>query len=275
MLEFPEVATLSSQLQNEVAGKTVEAVLPPTKPHKFCWFMGDPASYEAQIRGCKIQSACGFGIFVGLDFDNGKQLCFNDGVSVRLIAAGRSPKDYQLLVLLSGGAALVFTVAMYGGILLHDGGYDDLYYRKSLQSISPLSADFSACFSQALARSKPNLSLKAFLATEQRFPGIGNGVSQDILFAAGLHPRRKLSSLGDAERARLKACVVAVLREMTEAGGRDTEKDLYGKHGGYRTKMSRNGLSSGCPVCGGSIVKEAYLGGSVYFCPRCQPLTEP
>ena len=27
-----------------------------------------------------------------------------------------------------------------------------------------------------------------------------------------------------------------------------------------------------CPVCGEPIVKEAYLGGAVYYCPGCQPL---
>ncbi|MFO7935831.1 MAG: zinc finger domain-containing protein [Bacteroidales bacterium] len=27
-----------------------------------------------------------------------------------------------------------------------------------------------------------------------------------------------------------------------------------------------------CPNCGDAIVKEAYMGGAVYFCPVCQPL---
>jgi formamidopyrimidine-DNA glycosylase len=25
-----------------------------------------------------------------------------------------------------------------------------------------------------------------------------------------------------------------------------------------------------CPVCGTAIVKEAYLGGSIYYCKKCQ-----
>ena len=29
---------------------------------------------------------------------------------------------------------------------------------------------------------------------------------------------------------------------------------------------------SGCPFCGGPISRQAYLGGNVYFCIRCQPL---
>ena len=116
------------------------------------------------------------------------------------------------------------------------------------------------------------LSAKAFLATEQRFPGLGNGVLQDILFAARIHPKRKLRDLTEAERERLLSAVVSVLGEMTAQGGRDTEKDLFGRVGGYATKMSKNTLTHGCPVCGGTITKEAYLGGSVYYCPACQKL---
>jgi len=126
---------------------------------------------------------------------------------------------------------------------------------------------------QLLAESKPTLSAKAFLATEQRFPGIGNGVLQDILFAAGIHPKRKIAALGAPEQDALLSRIVSVLRDMTEHGGRDTEKDLFGRAGGYRTKLSKNTLASSCPRCGGPLVKEAYMGGAVYYCPTCQPPT--
>lgn len=42
MLEFPEVMARAAQLEKEVAGKKVTAVLPPNKSHKFCWFNGAP-----------------------------------------------------------------------------------------------------------------------------------------------------------------------------------------------------------------------------------------
>lgn len=37
MLELPEVLTLSKQLNEHVAGRTIEAVYLPTKPHKYCF----------------------------------------------------------------------------------------------------------------------------------------------------------------------------------------------------------------------------------------------
>ena len=91
MLEYPEIAVISRQLQKETAGKMVTAVLPPMKPHKFCWFNGDPAGYEAQLTGSRITAAEGFGIFVELVFDNGRRLCFNDGVNVRLTGGEKPP----------------------------------------------------------------------------------------------------------------------------------------------------------------------------------------
>ena len=78
--------------------------------------------------------------------------------------------------------------------------------------------------------------------------------------------------MDETERERLLDAVVSTLRDMTNQGGRDTEKDLFGNPGGYRTKLSKNTLPFGCPACGAPIVKEAYMGGAVYYCPACQPI---
>lgn len=272
MLELPEVLAIAGQLKNELAGRRVRRVLPPSKIHKFCWYNGDPAAYDAAVRGSRVLSAEGFGIFVEIVFDNGCRLCFNDGVNIRLLPSGEpTPKGFQLLLEFEDDSACVFTVAMYGGIILHDGGYDNEYYIKSRQAVSPFSDRFKTYFDQTLAGGKPSLSVKAFLAAEQRFPGVGNGVLQDILLASGIHPKRKLGTLDGVEKEKLFGSMVAVLGEMTGSGGRDTERDIFGRPGGYRTRLSRNTLAGGCPLCGGPIVKEAYLGGTVYYCPACQP----
>ena len=271
MIETPEALTLASQIKKATAGKTVVEVLPPTKPHKFCWFNGEAESYNDQLRGSVLQTAEGFGIFVELAFSNGRFLCINDGVNPRFLSEDAVPRDYQLRIVFSDGTSLIFTVAMYGGIYLHAGDYDNDYYLKSRAALLPSSGGFPAYYNEMFDKSKKNLSAKAFLAAEQRFPGIGNGVLQDILFTAGVHPKRKIGTLSQAEKEKLLQCAVSVLYEMTEAGGRDTERDLYGEKGGYKTKMSKNTLTSGCPLCGDEIVKEAYMGGSVYYCPHCQP----
>lgn len=272
MLELPETTTMAKQLSREVIGAAVKSVLPPTKEHKFCFFSGEPTDYGKTLTGREICSAEGFGIFAELGFSGGPRLSFNDGVNLRLLRAEGIPKNYQLALALTDGRALVFTVAMYGGVFLHDGGWENEYYYKSKNALSPFAPDFDGHYRKILGECKPNLSAKAFLATQQRFPGLGNGCLQDILFDARVHPKRKLGALGDAEREQMLASLKSVLADMTRLGGRDTERDLYGNSGGYATLMSKNALASGCPVCGGAVVKEAYLGGSVYYCPNCQPI---
>ena len=272
MLELPEVIYISRQLGEQVTGKKVIRVLPPTKNHKFCWYNGAPEEYAEMIEGAAIEGAEGFGIYVEIRFSNGCKLCFNDGVNVRLIKTEALPKAYQLAIAFEDGEALVFTVAMYGGIILHRGEYDNEYYQKSREALSPFSGEFRAYYDKRMAQSKQTLSAKAFLDTEQRFPGIGNGVLQDILLEAGIHPKRKINTLEDTDREKLFSCTLSVLQEMIDQGGRDTEKDIFGNPGGYKTRLSKNTYKSGCPHCGGEIVKASYLGGSVYFCPKCQPL---
>jgi formamidopyrimidine-DNA glycosylase len=105
-----------------------------------------------------------------------------------------------------------------------------------------------------------------------RIPGLGNGVLQDILFNAGIHPKKKVKTFSGKDKEKLFDSVKATLAEMTMLGGRDTERDLFGCFGGYKTKLSRNTAGKPCPVCGSIIKKEAYLGGSIYFCEECQKL---
>lgn len=275
MLEYPEVITTSKLLNEVICGKIVTEVLPPVKLHKFCWFNGDPNMYDSLLSGVSVIGASGFGIFVEIDFSNGKHLCFNDGVRARFFVDDSYPdipNNYQLKIRFSDGSCLVFTVTMYGGLYLHDGDYDNEYYIKSRNSFSPESKEFHDSFYEQMETCKKSMSAKAFLATDQHFPGIGNGVIQDILFAARINPRQTISSLDPEKKDTLFSCTVKILDEMISHGGRNTEVDIFGNPGSYKALMSKETLSDPCPCCGATIVKEAYLGGSVYYCPVCQPV---
>lgn len=278
MLEYPEVQTIVKQLRETFCTtghtdtKKIIAVLPPAKPHKFCWFAGDPAEYNEKLLHTHVCGAEGSGIFADILFANGLHLSINDGVCARFYNnVAEAPANYQLQILFADNTALVFTVAMYGGLILHDGSYDNEYYLKSRAAPDPFSSAFEELYLKNLAECKDSLSAKAFLATDQHFPGIGNGCIQDILFNAGINPRRKLSSLNTKDKDRLLSVMKQTLQAMTEGGGRSTEKDLFGDVGGYNVLMSKNALSAGCPHCGSPVTKETFLGGSVYYCPHCQP----
>ena len=91
-------------------------------------------------------------------------------------------------------------------------------------------------------------------------------------FNANIHPKRKLQTLNDKDKEKLFASVKSTLFSMRMQGGRDTEKDLFSCKGGYKTILSANTLKYPCPICGSGLIREAYLGGNIYYCPVCQPL---
>jgi len=80
------------------------------------------------------------------------------------------------------------------------------------------------------------------------------------------------SAKSDEQRRELFDSIKSTLSAMLEGGGRDTERDLFGVQGGYKTKLSANNKTLTCPDCGGAVKKEAYLGGSIYYCTYCQKL---
>lgn len=273
MLELPEVITLAKQANATLKGKKIAHVFNATKPHKFTFYNGDPLEYEKILAGKTIESGKGFGMFVDLLLTGGTTISIGDGVSPRYFEKGDAiPQNYQLLITFEDESFLVFTVAMYGFINVYpDGVIDNKYHKLSMESISPLSDEYTdKQFEKLFVGAKNTLSAKAILATEQRIPGVGNGVLQDILFNAKIHPKRKISTFGDADKSVLFHSLKETLSEMTFEGGRDTQKDLYGNNGGYRTILSAKTWKAPCPVCGSAIGKEAFLGGTIYFCPNCQ-----
>jgi formamidopyrimidine-DNA glycosylase len=60
------------------------------------------------------------------------------------------------------------------------------------------------------------------------------------------------------------------LQEMVERGGRDGDYDLHDCPGGYKRILHIKTAGTPCRNCGTPIEKASYLGGAVYFCPRCQ-----
>lgn len=274
MIEIPESTIISRQAAGMLTGRRIAKVIPATSPHKFTWYNGDPAGYPEVLEGRSIEAVDGYGAFIDLVMDKNTHFLISDGAIMRYCQAGEShPVKHQQLLVLDDGSFLVFTVAMYGGIYAFQGAYDNPYYQGSIHKLNPLAEAFDEVYFESMIRGlKKDLSAKALLATEQRIPGLGNGVVQDILYNAGIHPKRKVSALGDLEKSDLLYSMKGTLANMVEWGGRDTEKDFFGNWGGYKVILSKNTYKEPCPNCGHEIVREAYLGGTVYYCPVCQPL---
>ena len=275
MIEIPEAISMATQLQDTVKGRRVARVVANHSPHKWAWFHGDPQTYDTRLSGRKVGKVSSHGGFVELDLGP-HLLVYGEGVSIRFHEDDSTlPKKHQLLVSFDDGTSLSSTVSMYGGLWCWEAKkVDSPYYHQSLEKPSPLSDAFDEAYFAGMAAEEDvqGKSVKALLATKQRVPGLGNGVLQDILYAAALHPRRLVATLKAAERKKLHRATRRVLADMSKRGGRNTEKDLFGRPGGYATKLSRFTVGEPCGKCGTAIQKQNYLGGSVYICETCQPL---
>ncbi len=274
VIELPEAAVLAQQVNQTLVGKRIKNVIAAHTPHKLAWHFGDPQEYGDLLTGKVISGAASYGGQVEITAGKAK-LLFSDGVNLRYYDKGtKLPDRHQLLLEFDNGSSLVGWVQMYGGLsAFPEGKNDNKYYLIAKEKPSPLSGDFDEDYFKSLFdEGTAKLSLKAFLATEQRIPGLGNGVLQDILFNAKMHPKKRGGTLSTADRQVLLDSIKNTLWEMTAKGGRDTEIDLFGKAGAYKTKLSKKTAGQPCPVCGTLIKKEAYLGGSIYYCVGCQKI---
>jgi formamidopyrimidine-DNA glycosylase len=275
MIELPEAVNLSNQLNTTVCGKCIIGVTAVHTPHKLAWYYGQPHTSSDLLIGRTIGKARPLGSMVEINAENANIL-FGEGVNVRFHDKGDPrPAKHQLLLEFKDLSALSFSIQMYGGVgAFPDGELDNIYYRVAKEKPSPLTPAFNKTYFDEII-SMPDiqkLSLKGLLATEQRIPGLGNGILQDILFNAKIHPKRTVNSLSDRDKEGLYNSVKTTVSVMASKGGRDTELDLFGNPGSYKTILCRNTVNKPCPVCGTIIKKEAYMGGSVYYCEKCQEL---
>ncbi len=271
MIELPEATVTGRQITETLGGKRIVCAVANASPHKFAWFTGDPAESNVRLAGKVIGQGAGVG--TSIEFDAGDMmLAISAPIRYHSLGEKRPPK-HQLLLEFEDGTAISACAQMWGGFFCFPARVRPDFPDHAMAHLrpSPLTGAFDRAYFQTLFdENTPKLSAKAFLATEQRVPGLGNGVLQDILWAARVHPKRKMGELPVDKVDAMYDAVRRVLAEMTAQGGRDTERDLFGQPGGYRTVLSKNTVDRPCPVCGTAICKEPYLGGAIYFCPQCQ-----
>ncbi len=102
------------------------------------------------------------------------------------------------LVLVTKRHALVFTdPRMFGRVEFHLGTEAPRWWTKIAPSI--LSEAFTVGAVAAFLQRRARAPIKAVLLMQERFPGIGNWMADEILWRASLHPARRAGSLTAAE----------------------------------------------------------------------------
>jgi len=115
--------------------------------------------------------------------------------------------------------------------------------------------------------------VKSFLMDQRLIAGIGNIYACEILFAAGIDPRRPACSLATAEWRKVAKAAATILRRAVACRGTTVSdwRDLFGCSGTNQDHLevySRQGAP--CRRCGGSIERINQGGRGTWFCPICQ-----
>ena len=200
MLEIPESLTIAKQLNETVKGLKIRSVEAAHTKHSFAWYTGEPDFYAKVMEGKKIGEAAGWGSYLEISLGD-YRFAVGDGTNLRYYGPDEKPPGrYQTRIALEDGSSLVCTVQMYGSMfLIRPEEYDNFYYQVAKEKPMPGTEDFDYAYFQELKKeASGTLSMKAFLATEQRIPGLGNGVLQDILLRAGLHPKKKMGTVPES-----------------------------------------------------------------------------
>ena len=108
------------------------------------------------------------------------------------------PSKHDHLVLVQKQRQLVFNdPRMFGSVLFHRGKTKPAWWTKIAPAI--LSTAFSVELVTAFLRRRARAPIKAVLLMQERFPGVGNWMADEILWRTAIHPKRLAGSLTSAE----------------------------------------------------------------------------
>jgi formamidopyrimidine-DNA glycosylase len=264
-------------MNTELVGKEVAAVsLQNCAKYQDLGFINTYLSDFQQLCRYKIESIVSRGNTIRVKLDGAQNLLLAPEYGGAILYHPKDavvPSKFTLKLDFSDKTALTVTLTGMGIIQARDDSELEqsyVYHRDFSSTASPIDGEFTfERFSKELA--DRNVNLKTVLVGKDAIVvGLGNSAFQDIIYRAGLYPKRKASELTDAEQQALFAAVQFVVEERIRLGGKDQFVDLYGKQGNYVPAMGPNMKDKICTSCGSDIEKIAFGGGQVYLCPRCQ-----
>ncbi len=199
------------------------------------------------------------------------------GMSGELSAqpADHRPGKHDHLVLRTAEHALVFTdPRMFGRIDLHLDSAPPPWWTMLPPPI--LSKAFTAAEVAAFLQRRGRAPIKAVLLMQERFPGIGNWMADEILWRAALHPRRAAGSLSPAEiRTLWRECRRVARMALDTIAGRteaDTPPALNARIPGRWLFNHRWEDGGNCPRTGCPLVREQIGGRTTCWSPARQVL---
>jgi len=205
----------------------------------------------------------------------GKQMIFRfagANVGIHLGMTGKlsvekpdfSPGKHDHLVLYQKKQALVFSDSrLFGRVLLHTGKGEAPWWAKQAPDV--LSEEFTKKAVESFLERRKGAPIKAVLLMQERFPGIGNWMADEILWQARIHPATRSGELTKEEADAIWKMTRHVTREALATVGKDWSDppaDWLFHH--------RWGRKGNCPRCGVELERGEVGGRTTSWCGKCQ-----
>jgi len=216
------------------------------------------------LQGRSLESTDRWGKFLFVELDEGPWVVMHFGMTGYLDyseIAKQVPDHTRVTYQFEGGGRLVYVCQRkLGCVSLADDVQSFIRSRNMGPDGLDKRLDFEA-FRQRLAGRRG--AIKSALMNQQIVAGIGNIYSDEILFQAGVHPKRSVIELDDGELRSVHRALRKVLRKAVDRNGeiQRLPRSYFLPH------REGDGL---CPRCQRELDEAKVSGRTAHFCPRCQ-----
>jgi formamidopyrimidine-DNA glycosylase len=140
-----------------------------------------------------------------------------------VFAPTHTPRKHDHLILYTAAHALVFSdPRMFGRIQFHLGATAPDWWTQIAPAL--LSTAFSAKVVAAFLQRRARAPIKAVLLMQERFPGVGNWMADEILWRAAIHPAQPAGTLRPTEVKKLwRECRAVARLALNTIAGRGDE----------------------------------------------------
>lgn len=283
MPELPEVHTTIEGLKRVVIGKKIKEVwsdfhLGTSHSHKqniknFHYLQ----NLKKKIVGAKIKSINRLGKNILINLNNGVTIIVHMKMTGHLLVKGfeKEEKFIHFYISLSGNQKLALSdMRKFASVCIVET--KKLGEHEGLKHLGPDALKISLEEFKNKIKSK-KWAIKKTLLDQTLVAGIGNIYSDEILWAAGVHPLSSSNKIKEADLKKMFQEMKKVLKKSIMLGG-DSMSDYlnaFGEKGGFQKchkAYRRTGLSCPKTGCRGKILRIMVAGRSSHFCPAHQKI---
>ena len=273
MPELPEVETLKRVLDQQIKGLSIKNVI-IHNPQVIEYPKSEV--FSGRLAGKEIVDIFRRGKYVILNLSDGQKLIWHLRMTgCILIMPPDEPleKHTHLIFILNSGMEMRFSdIRRFGRFWLIDKVEEDTYSGIQKLGIEPFDPALNTEY-LIKAFGKRKKTIKECLLEQGSVCGIGNIYSDEILFAAGIHPERSAVSLTIEEWDRLAREIPEQLSYFIEKNIVTPEEYLLLRGKEYRNTPFLRVYGHGgepCQICGTVLEKKVIGGRSSVFCRNCQ-----